>query len=442
MRIYYAIPFLLLPLISVGQIITTIAGGGTGGDGSLATATSIHNPCYLAFDRSGNLYFSQCSSHKVRKISTSGIVSTVAGTGNSGFSGDGGMATDAELNQPAGIAIDTQDNIFFSDGVNNRIRKVSASTGIISTVVGSIGGYGGDGGMASAAMLRLPVGLLFDKVGNMYINDCSNLRVRKVSTTGIITTVVGNGLGGWSGNGGPATAAKCFPWGGICMDNTGNLYISEWSYGVVRKINTMGIITIIAGDTTTPHVYNGNDIAATNAKIDPYYVVVNGEGTVYISDAFNHRIRAIGLDGIIHTVAGNGIGSSTGDNGLAITATVHTPTGMALDSCGNLYFGQTNTPRIRKITFNPGCWPANVNYVNSKNAIVLHPNPATTALTIENVSPNTTYQLCNLLGSVVEYGNLWQGNNNISVQHLPQGMYVLLLTDDEGKRTVHKVVKE
>ena len=210
--------------------------------------------------------------------------------------------------------------------------------------------------MASAATLNHPGGICFDKSGNLYIGDDGNYRVRKVNTSGFITNYAGNGLLGWGGDGGLAINAKCNPYSGICIDTNGNLYIAEWGSGTVRKIDPAGIITTIAGDTSS-HTYNGDGIPATSAHLDPDFILIADSGAVIISDAVNNRLRKIDVAGIIHTLAGIGVAGYSGDNGPSDSAKINYPTGLAFDHCGHLFFGQNTPPRIRKITF-PGTLPS------------------------------------------------------------------------------------
>ena len=348
---------LLFPCAIKAQVITLFAGGGTGVDGTPAITASVFDPNFMTFDAHGSFYFAENSGNKVRKIDSAGIISTLAGTGAFGFSGDSGLATLAKLNQTAGVAVDTLGNVFIADAINNRIRRVDAITHIITTIAGnSTAGFGGDSGLASAATLYQPSGICFDKSGSLYIGDYGNHRIRKINASGIITTVAGNGSYGWGGNGGQATAAKITPVGEIFIDTTGNIYFTEWTYGTIRMVNTAGIILLVAGDTSS-HVYNGDGIPATNAHIDPFGVAINDSGVICFSDVANNRIRLIDASGIIHTLAGTGIAGNTGDNGPADSAEIHTPNGVAIDHCGSVYLGQVNTPRIRKINF-PGTLPS------------------------------------------------------------------------------------
>ncbi len=434
---------LIFPLFLHAQIITTIAGNGTGANGSPAITASIYDPNGLVIDRYGNIYFSQNLDHVVRKIDTAGIISTIAGTGNPGFSGDGGPAHLAELNQPCGIDLDSIGNLYITDGQNYRVRKVNVTTGIISTVVGnSTMGFSGDGGPASAATISSPSSICFDNLGNYFISDDNNHRIRKVSKTGYISTVAGNGILGSSGDGGQATSAAIFPYS-ICLDRFNRIYIAEWGTGLgtVRMIDTNGIITTIAGSTTSG-LYNGDEIPAKNATLDPGYLKFDGFGKLYISDVYNNRIRVVDNSGVIHTLAGTGIGGNSGDGGDPKYAQIFKPSGFDFDSCGNLIFAQVGIPRIRKITY-PHCNYLGVENENQlKTDIAIHPNPTYDQINIDNLPTQAKYRLLNTVGVTVLYGTLQPGSNQIPVASLPVGLYILELTDEQNKRTITKIVKQ
>ncbi len=439
---------ILLCLVSFGvkgQIITLFAGGGNGGDGSPAISASVSDPNGLVFDKFGNLYFTENGNHRIRKIDTNGIITTVAGTGMAGFSGDGSLATAALLNEPDGIAVDTSGNVYFADGQNNRIRKINISTGIITTVAGcNNAGFAGDSGLAVVASLYRPGCVCFDKVGNMFIGDYGNKRVRKVNISGMITTYAGNGLIGWGGDGGPAITARCNPFNVIATDDTGNLYVAEWSNNTVRKINTSGIISTLAGDTSN-YLYNGDGIPAIKANIAPEAIALDDSGLLYISDENNNRIRKIDAAGIIHTIAGDGIAGVIGDDGPAGSAELNQPSGIAFDNCSNLFIGQVNNPRIRKVTFDPACHIHTLQTgIRNVKLIVgdiqIYPNPTTSILHVD-VPVLMHYRLMNVVGSTVQAGNLSAGNNSISIDELTEGIYVLEISDAQ-QQIVRKIVKQ
>jgi len=342
--------------VNTSGIISTVAGNGTqgySGDGGAATAAQINNPYGVAVDSAGNIYIADNGNKRIRKVNTSGIISTVAGNGTGGYLGDGGVATAAQLNNPYGVTVDNNGNIYIADTSNRRIRKVNTS-GIISTVAGNgTAGYSGDGGAATAAQLNNPYGVTVDNSGNIYIADTSNRRIRKVNTSGIISTVAGNGTAGYSGDGGAATAASLTPYG-VALDSTGNIYIADGSYHRIRKVNTSGIISTVAGNGTAG--YSGDGGAATAAQLNnPTGIAVDSTGNIYITDGINRRIRKVNTSGIISTVAGNGTAGYSGDGGAATAAQLYYPTGVAVDSTGNIYIADNSSNRIRKVYDVPVC---------------------------------------------------------------------------------------
>jgi len=346
---------------SQAQIITTVAGNGTqgySGDGGQATAASFYDPYEVAFDAAGNMYIADQSNNRIRKVNTTGIINTFAGNGGTGFGGDGGQATAAELNNPTDVTFDVTGNMYITDATNNCIRKVNIS-GIITTVVGGVvSGYSGDGGQATAAKLSGPAGVAFDAAGNLYIADYGNCCIRKVNTAGIISTIVGNGNPGYSGDGGAATAAQLNLPAGVAFDAAGNLYIADQTNQRIRKINTIGIITTIAGNGTQG--FSGDGGAATLAKLgNPQGVVVDAVGNIYIVDNINSRIRKVNSLGIISTIVGNGTPAYSGDGGNATAAELYYPRGITVDAVGNLYIADNSNNRIRKIAM---CYIPTVSY--------------------------------------------------------------------------------
>jgi len=340
-------------------IISTVAGNGNGtynGDGIAATASDI-SAWGVVVDSAGNLYIADTNNQRIRKVSAStGLISTVAGNGTYGYNGDGIAATSAELANPTGVAVDGAGNIFIADLVNNRIRKVNASTGLISTVAGNgTQGYNGDGIAASSAELYGSFGVAVDSAGNLYIADSANSRIRKVSvSSGLISTVAGNGTGGFNSDGIAATSAELNGPNGVVVDSSGNIYIAD--YNRIRKVSTStGLISTVAGNGTGG--YNSDGIAATNAELyNPIGVAVDSAGNIYIGDASNNRARKVSANtGLISTVAGNGYsnGNQGGYNGDGITATsadLNHSSGVALDSAGNLYIADIYNSRIRKVS--------------------------------------------------------------------------------------------
>ncbi len=336
------------------QTISTVAGTGSttfGGDGGPATAGSIRYPYHAIFDATGNMYIADWGNNRIRKVNVSGDISTIAGTGVPTYGGDGAAATAAYLNQPAAIAIDASGNIYFSDNGNTRIRKIDGS-GTISTFAGSgSAGYSGDGGAATAAKIADPRGIAFDAAGNLYIAEASNHVIRKVSTTGIISTVAGNHTGGYLGDGGAATAAKLDNPRDVAIDAAGNMYIADNNNHCIRKVSASGTISTIAG--VYPALgFSGDGGPATSAQLKyPDGLFVDAAGNIYIGDGGNNRVRKINPAGNIYTIAGNGTYASTGDGGPATAASIKSPLGTCKDAAGNIYVA--DEAKIRKITPTP-----------------------------------------------------------------------------------------
>lgn len=329
-------------------VITTVAGSGIegfSGDGGPATAAALRHPDDLALDASGNVYIADRGNARIRRVSTAGIITTVAGTGNVGHSGDGGPAIQADI-EVSYIAIGRNGDIFSSDGVGT-IRKISS--GVITTYAGTgEQGFSGDGGPAKNAMMFYPERMACDSGGNLYVADTHNNRVRKISPDGLITTVAGTGDANYSGDGGLATpAALNFPQA-VAADNAGNLYIGDRGNGRIRKVTPAGIVTTFAGNGSNG--YSGDGGPATNAQLSgPNDAALDSNGNIYVPDAGNHRVRKISTDGVITTVAGNGIAGYSGDGGPATSARLREPTAVTIDRAGNLYIAGLYDHRIRKV---------------------------------------------------------------------------------------------
>jgi sugar lactone lactonase YvrE len=426
------ITLLLLIVCACGakaQIITTVAGGGTGGlgDGGPAVDCELYNPYGLAIDNAGNLYIADRGYNRIRKISADGIITTIAGTGSPSFSGDGGPATNASINFPLGVTFDVSNNIYFSDRDNNRVRKIDEA-GIITTFAGNgMVGDTGDGGPSTAAEFNGPGSLKFDRFGNLYVSDLFNNRIRMVNTAGIITTIAGTGVSVNNGDGGLATAAGVYNPYGIVFDNTGNLYFTEYEGNRIRKINTAGIITTIAGNDTAG--FRGDSGLAINAEVNhPDDIAIDASGNLYITDQGNQRVRKITTDGSINTIAGNGLFGYNGDSEDALLMEFKDPTGILIDHAGSLYIADLGNDRIRYIRNT-----VSVNTVNSlQNNVLIYPNPSDGTFNIlvsSKTSKQVSVSIVDQLGRTIRQLPA-QANEVTTVQaHIPPGVYFLLVKD-------------
>ena len=332
------------------QIIATVAGGGGEGpgDNGPATKAQMMQPVSVALDGAGNLYIADSQDQRVRKVDATGVITTLAGTGNRDFSGDGGPAATAGLNTPSGVAVDTAGNVYIADRLNHRIRRVTAA-GIITTFAGTgTASFSGDGGPATSATLNSPDAVAVDGAGNVYISDTNNRRIRKVTVAGTISTFAGNGTVNYSGDGGPAISAGIPAPGGVFADAAGNLYVSD-STNRIRKVNTSGVISTVAGVGGTGAAGDGGP--ALSAQLStPTGVALDGAGNLYIGDTFNNRVRKVTPAGTITTFAGGGlVGGNFGDGGPATSASLALPNGVAVDGAGNVFIADSNHGRVRKV---------------------------------------------------------------------------------------------
>lgn len=381
-------------------ILTRVAGNsraGYSGDGGPATSAQLNNPAGLAIDSAGNLYIADYLNMRVRRVSPDGLIVTWTGSGAEGYSGDGGAATSAQLDYPAGLAVDSDGSLYIADLYNNRVRRVSKA-GIITTVAG--GGSGGvvEGGPATGAQLGIftsytciavdsasnlyiadtfynrvlkvskggtittivdsasrtkldsPIALAVDPAGDLFISDVGNNRVIKVFPSGIVATVAGNGASGYAGDGGTAVAAQLNGISSLAVGSDGSLILADFGNYRIRKVSLTSVITTIAGNGLES--YSGDGGPAINAQLNIRLgngLAVRGLGDVFFSDSRNLRVRRILPDGSVNTIAGNGTSGDFGDGGLAISAQFGSPLGLALDPTGNLYFAD-GFNRVRKIS--------------------------------------------------------------------------------------------
>ena len=342
--------FKVTPTTSTNRI-TTLAGSATrgfAGDGAAANAAALNTPWSVAVDGSGNVYIVDLNNARVRIVSASnGNISTVAGNGLLHYSGDGGPAQNALLNGPSAVAYSST-GVYIADTANQRVRQISLS-GNISTIAGNGNpGYAGDNGAASSSQLSFPGALAVDASGFVYVADTGNNRVRKI-VNGNINTVAGNGTSGYSGDGSSATSATLSSPSGLAVDSAGNIYISDYGNNVIRKVSPAGVISTYAGNGGQG--YSGDGGQATAAALNgPLGLALDSSGNLYIADSGNHAVRVVSSTGGIKTFAGTGTLGDAGDGLLAANALLATPTGIVLDSTGNVYISDAGQNRIRVVT--------------------------------------------------------------------------------------------
>ena len=436
MKPIYTIFLCLLPLLSQSQSnlrVYTVVGipnptsSTPLGDNGPATAAYLGATEGVWLDNSHNIYISDLMHDRIRKVAAAtGVITTIAGNGTGGFSGDNGLATNASISSPYGLYADVIGNVYFADKSNNRIRRIDAASGIITTIAGG-GGTLGDNGQATDAKLDIPQNVYLDALENIYIGERG--RIRKVTAlTGIITTIAGNGTIGFSGDGGPATNAQLSTGPtGMAIDASGNLLFADRVNHRVRKINTVtGIITTIAGSNTFG--YSGDGGLATNAQLrGPISIVLDKYGNLIIGDNVNNYIRKVDANtGVISTIAGVGP-FTTGifADGAPATSTEIHPEFLCIDTAGNIYYSNWGN-LVRKIVNYYSWLSAKVKEINQTvGAVNLYPNPVNDELQIELSGDFTSYAIFNGQGSQITRHSVIGRHFKINIKELPPGAYII-----------------
>jgi hypothetical protein len=427
------------------QIITTFAGttGGYSGDGGPATMAQLRIAIGIVKDTAGNLYFSENTNHIVRKVNKLGLISTIAGTGVAGNSGDGGPATLAQLTNPGGVAVDKMGNVYVTTPFS-AVKKIDAS-GVISNFAGNgTTVFSGDGGPASLAGLGSGVtSMCMDDAGNLYM--AGSYRIRKVTSAGIISTIAGTGVGGYSGDGGMADTAKISYVDQVMIDGYGNIYFTDGAKGLIRQINTSGIISTVAGNGVNG--YSGDFGMATAAQLNvPHGVYADSCGLIYIADYGNHRIRVVDEGGKIYTIAGTGVAGLSGDGGAATAAQLNKPYNLLLDKNNDLYIGDTYNGRIRKVAL-PRCdsmvFPVMVADVAATDAAIeVLPTEGNGAIVVRvNGTGRSHVAIVTMQGTVMREYELIRGITTPLEPQLLPGMYLVLVQTEAGRVTKKVVVR-
>lgn len=417
------------------QVITTIAGtgeGGYNGHNIMAIEAQLSEPSGLWIDNN-ELFFTDLNNNRIRLIDTAGIITTIAGNGEAGYNSDHIPAMVTELNKPNGICLDEAGNIYVADWYNNRVRMIDNTTELITTVAGS-GAYGfnADGIPAIISKLAYPADVITDNEGNIYFADHDNNRIREVvKISGVIITVAGNGTFSYTGDGGLAKHAALAQPTGICFDPEGNLIIVDHGNAVIRRVNNSGIIMTIAGNGITG--FSGDDGPALSASFDhPTSACYDQDGNLFIADQGNNRIRKIDhITGIITTVAGTGTASYSGDGGDPVHAGLNAPWDIVFNTSGNLYITDLGNNRIRKIDFEG---TAEIQDNTNKTVVQIHPNPATDIIFIglpSFVFPGEVI-IRDITGRLIERQNVNDPLTPVNIRYAGRGLNLISFISVEG----------
>lgn len=436
--------FLSIPS-GFAQIINTIAGSGaTGfsGDGGQAILASINIPSAVSLDAQGNIFIADRDNHRIRKVDAlTGTITTIAGTGVLGYSGDGGPAINAKIRSPLGIVVDASGNVYIADNGNSRVRKIDAVSGIITTIAGTgTFGYSGDGGLAVNAEMKHPSSICLDAIGNIYFSDYSNDNIRKIDvSTGIITTVAGTGVAGVSPDGGLAINSPLNEPYGVAVDVVGNLYFAERNNNKIRKVDaTTGVLTTIVGNGVPGSSGDGNSASLAQVSGPRGVFIDSSTGDIFIADADNNKIRKItALNGIITTIAGIlAPPGFSGDGGLATNARLNVPSDVSVSSDGSVYIADSGNSRVRKIT--PTATEI-IGLSQNETVVALFPNPTAEIINISGIKSESVVYVYDMSGKLVFEGLVSFEKPQIDISKLQQGLYTLIIETNQ-EREARKII--
>ena len=413
-KIIFLLSAFITTLMSNAQVtVTTLAGSGTFGfDDGTGAAAQFNAPTGVATDAAGNVYVADNYNHSIRKITTMGVVSTLAGSSSPGVTDGTGVL--ARFYYPSGLATDAAGNVYVADTYNNKIRKITPA-GVVSTLAGST--YGFADGTGAAAQFKSPQAVATDASGNVYVADTANNKIRKITPAGVVSTLAGSTNGYADGTG---AAAKLNGPRGVATDATGNLYVADYYNNKIRKISPVGVVSTLAGSTNG---YADGTGAAAQLNY-PIGVATDAADNVYVGDWGNNKIRKITPAGVVSTLAGSTRGFA---DGTAAVAQFNNPAGVATDAAGNVYVADVDNYKIRKITQQLGVAQ---NEVASK--ITISPNPAKETITIQTNQEAliNNISIYNMLGQLMQVNT--NPNETIDVSGLKTGSYFIKIVSDKG----------
>ncbi len=439
--LHYIVPAALAILATApatANNIIRIAGNGSAGysgNGGAAVAAQLNNPTGVCVDGAGNMYIADRENHVVRKINNIGVITTVAGTGTAGYSIDGVAATSAQLNKPGAVICDMAGNLYISETGNNRILVVRAS-GIVTTFAGSgVTGYSGNGGLADTATFNAPEGITFDANWNMYVADAGNHVIRKIDgNTHVVTTVAGSGVAGYAGDGGVATLGRLYQPSAVAVDALGSIYVADVANHAIRKVQG-GLISTVAGNGTIGSAGDGGPAAAATLRY-PSGVATDMSGNVYVADQGNNTVRMISATtGIINRTAGTGAIGDAGDGGAALDCQMNSPRTVVVDGIGRVLVADLGNHSVRAISMT-----AEVTTNKVSKGTVAYPNPANNTLLLTVPMGEVHVTMNNVLGQTVKDLHVTNsaGNIKVDVGDLATGSYLLVI-DANGQRNTHQV---
>lgn len=418
---------LFTTILTQAQVVTSLAGSGTTGSvNATGAAASFNSPTGTCADAAGNVYVADQANHLIRKVTSAGVVTTLAGSGTAGTVNATGTA--ASFDNPFGVCVDASGNVYVSDQNNHTIRKITPA-GVVTTFAGQVGASGAADGTGTAASFNFPRGLCIDGAGNIFVADFFNHSIRKITPGGVVTTIAGTGLSGSVDATG--TSASFNRPAGVCVDGSGNLYVADQLNHRIRKITMPGAtVTTYAGSTL------GNvDATGTAAKFNlPYGVCVDAGGIVYVADFNNQKIRKITTGQVVTTFAGTGSVGSTDATGTS--ASFNGPIGISMNNLGNMFLADQFNHKIRKIS-NP---TAGINETSLNTTTTVYPNPSADIFFI-NLKASATVVVINSLGQTVVEQTMNAGKQTINLQNQAKGIYFVKVIQNEKQETI-KLIKE